>query len=114
MVEWDGEYTAASRLDPTVTNNSMARIVNNLSAMGNDQFAIQLVDDPAENEATLALIDQFKLEPIIKQDRILGYVNVMVALPKDVIINQIADRGDVVSIQPWIRLRSIVSGRTSS
>ena len=80
----------------------MARIVNNLSAMGNDQFAIQMVDDPAENEATLALIDQFKLEPIIKEDRILGYVNVMVALPKDVIINQIADRGDVVLIQRWI------------
>ena len=32
----------------------------------------------------------------------LGYFNVRVALPSDVVFNQIAERGDVVSIQQWI------------
>ena len=70
-------------------------------AKGNEQFTIQMVDDAAENAATMALIEQFKLEPIIKQDTMLGYFNVTVALPRDVVIHQIAERGDVVSIQPW-------------
>ncbi len=43
-----------------------------------------------ENKATLALIDKLKLEPIIKQESALGYVNVKVALPRDAVINQIA------------------------
>ena len=48
------------------------------------------------------MIEQYKLEPIISQDTVLGYVNVKVALPKDAVIYQIAERGDVVSIQQWV------------
>ena len=86
----------------------------NLSAKGNEQFTIQMVEDPAENATTLALIEQFKLEPIIKQDSMLGYFNVRVALPRDVVIKQIAERGDVVSIQQWVTPKKRTSGRTSS
>ena len=99
MAQWDGDYTAAYRLDPAVTANTQTP--GNLSAKGNEQFTIQMVEDPAENAATLALIEQYKLEPILKQDTEMGYVNVKVALPKDVVIHQIAERGDVVSIQQW-------------
>ena len=107
IAQWDGEYAAAFRLDPAITNSADARGGKasrqpNLSAKGNEQFTIQMVEDPDENKTTLALIDRLKLEPIIKQDSMLGYVNVRVALPKDAVINQIAERVDVVSIQQWI------------
>ena len=101
-VQWEGEYTAAHRLDPAVTaapaqNQSRP----NLSARGNEQFTIQMVNDKAENGATLALIDRLKAEPIIKQESVLGYLNVKVAMPRDA-VRQIADRGDVVSIQQYV------------
>jgi subtilisin-like proprotein convertase family protein len=116
VAQWDGAYTSAFRIDPAVKataaraakskdaptqGKDRAPAQMNLSVQGNEQFTIQMVEDQAENLGTLALIDQFKLEPIIKQDTMLGYFNVRVALPRDVVITQIAERGDVVSIQQW-------------
>jgi hypothetical protein len=101
-VQWEGEYAAAYRLDPRITGAKGAPTVDNRSAGGNEQFAIQLVEDAAENATTLALIEQLKLEPILANEKALGYVNIKVALPKEAVINQIAQRGDVVSIQPWV------------
>ena len=108
-VQWDGAYTAAHRIDPAVNREPNAKDAAqggvarkaNLSAQGNEQFTIQLVEDADENAATLGLINRAKQEPIISQDKALGYVNVKVALPKNA-ISQIADRPDVVSIQPWV------------
>src|SRR5882724_845999 len=101
-VQWDGEYTAAYRLDPRITGANGTPAVDNRSAGGNEQFAIQLVEDAGENATTLALIQQLKLEPILANEKALGYVNIKVALPKEAVINQIAKRGDVVSIQPFV------------
>jgi subtilisin-like proprotein convertase family protein len=101
VAQWDGEYTAAHRVDPAITAASNGKPIN-LSARGNEQFTIQMVEDPAENVTTLALIEQLKLEPIISQEKVLGYVNVTVALPRAAVINRIAERGDVVSIQQWV------------
>jgi hypothetical protein len=105
IAQWDGDYTAAYRFDPAITGQNKALTQPNLSDKGNEQFVIQMVDDPAENVATLALIDQLKLEPILQHDSRLGYVNVKVALQKEAGIHQIAERGDVVSIQQWITPR---------
>jgi hypothetical protein len=69
------------------------------SSKGNEQFAVQLVEDADENAVTLDLINRLKLEPIFSQDSMLGYVNVRVTLPREAVINQLAQRGDVVSIQ---------------
>ena len=102
IAQWDGDYTAAYRLDPAITGQNKAPTQSNLSDKGNEQFVIQMVEDPAENVATLALIEQLKLEPILQQDSMMGYTNVIVALPKEAVIHQIAERGDVVSIQQWI------------
>ena len=101
IVQWDGAYGASYRLDSAVTAATQVARVN-LSAKGNEQFVIQLVEDTTENEATLALIDRYKVEPIINQEKSLGYVNIKVALPKDAVIHQIAERVDVVSIQPYV------------
>ena len=103
MAQWEGEYTAAYRLDPAViAAPATDQTRPNLSSNGNEQFVIQLVDDPDENKTTLALIDRLKLEPIIKEEKSLGYVNVKVALPREAVIHQIAERPDVVSIQQWV------------
>jgi hypothetical protein len=102
MAQWDGEYTAAYRLDPAVTGQGQTATRENLSPEGNEQFVIQMVEDPAENAATLSLIEKHRLEPVISQESFIGYVNVKVALPRDVVIRQIAERGDVVSIQQWV------------
>ncbi len=121
IVQWDGEYTAAYRIDPTINNPSQSKGLPpaNLSKKGNEQFVIQMVEDQRENAVTLALIDQSKREPIITQERALGYFNVKVALPKEAVF-QIAQRGDVVSIQPWVTPRKqderqdiIVSGNVT-
>ena len=101
-VQWDGEYTAAYRLDPAVTGGKGAPKLDNRSEKGNEQFTIQLVEDATENATTLAMIEQLKLEPVLDKENVLGYVNVKVALPRDTVINQIAQRGDVVSIQPYV------------
>jgi hypothetical protein len=106
-VQWDGEYTAAYRLDPRITGAKGAPTVENRSAKGNEQFIIQLVEDAAENATTLSLIEQLKLEPILAKEKALRYVKVKVALPKGAVINQIAQRGDVVSIQPWVTPRKM-------
>ena len=60
IAQWDGDYTAAYRLDPAVTSTDKKQTPTpqNLSAQGNEQFVIQMVEDPAENAATLALIEQ--------------------------------------------------------
>ena len=104
-VQWEGEYTAAYRLDRAIRGGKGAPKVDNRSAKGNEQFTIQLVEDAAENATTLAMIEQLKLEPVLDKENALGYVNVKVALPKDAVINQIAQRGDVVSIQPFVTPR---------
>ena len=102
IVQWEGEYTAAHRLDPAVTAAPAQNQPRpNLSARGNEQFVIQMVNDKTENQATLALIDRNKAEPIIHQESVLGYVNVKVAMPRDA-VRQIAERGDVVSIQQYV------------
>src|SRR5882724_8435324 len=120
VAQWSGDYTAQFRVDPAVSAANGKSPRRNLSARGNEQFTIQLVEDAPENAVTLSLIEQFKLEPLISQERMLGYVNVKVALPRDVVTTLIAARGDVVSIQQWItpvkldeRQDIIVSGNLS-
>jgi hypothetical protein len=100
-VQWDGEYLPAYKIDPEITGRKGPAQVNNRSAKGNEQFTIQLVEDAAENATTLAMIEQLKLEPVLAKENVLGYVNVKVALSRTA-INQIAERGDVVSIQPFV------------
>jgi hypothetical protein len=101
IVQWDGPYEASYRIDRALAAPRKPGAAQlNLSEKGNEQFVIQLVKDAAENASTLAVIERAKLEPIISQQEALGYVNVKVALPRNA-LQQIAERGDVVSIQPW-------------
>ncbi|HEY6803935.1 MAG TPA: S8 family serine peptidase [Pyrinomonadaceae bacterium] len=111
-VQWDNPYTSEHRISPNVTvalaqqaaaqkGGSQKAPLANLSAKGNQLFAIQLVNDSKENDITLGLIDQLKLEPIVRQAKVMDYINVVVALPPAEATGSLADRGDVVSIAAW-------------
>jgi len=120
-VQWDGPYTSVHRLSRSITgkdddkpkgqaskdsatktrnNTDKTTGPQNTSAKSNELFAIQLVADK-DNATTLALIDQLKLEPILRQANVLDYVNIVAALPREAVVNQLAERGDVVSISTW-------------
>jgi hypothetical protein len=96
-VQWHGEYADNYKIQPN------ARLVDdkgNLRQIQTDEFAIQLVDDPDANPATLALIDRLKLEPVRRRYHLLQYVNLLVRLhPQDV--STIATQPDVVSIRAY-------------
>jgi hypothetical protein len=66
-----------------------------------DLMTIQLVADEDDNPATLALIDQLKLAPVLRQDRFQKFVNVIARIPRHRLA-ELADRPDVVSIQPYV------------
>jgi hypothetical protein len=95
-VQWHGDYLDHYKIHPA------ARLVDangNPRQLSTDLFAIQLVEDTDANPATLALIDQLKLEPVRRQYHMLHYVNLFVRLrPQDV--STLAAQPDVVSIQP--------------
>ena len=98
-VQWDGDYQDDYKIHPNV------RLVDekgNPRQLQKDTFAIQLVEDPDANPATLALIDRLALEPIRRRYTMLQYVNVLVRLhPQD--LAAIAAQPDVISIQPYTK-----------
>ena len=100
-VQWDGQYQDDYKIHPE------ARLVDangNPQQIPTDVFAIQLIGDPAANTATLALIDQLKLEPIHRQYNLRQYVNVFVRLRAQD-LGLIAAQPDVISIQPYLTPR---------
>jgi hypothetical protein len=97
FVQWDGEYAGEYKTHPR------ARTVDqkgNPRQIGTDTFAIQMVADADANSATLRLIEQLRLAPVVRSSDALGYHNVIVALPADQ-LDVIAAQPDVVSIHPY-------------
>ena len=100
-VQWEGNYLDDYKIHPR------ARTVD---AQGQpqtpptDTFAVQMVEDADANPATLLLIDSLKLSPVQKEFSLLGYLNVIVQLPPDQLV-QLAARPEVVSIQPYMPRR---------
>src|SRR5262249_11705090 len=73
--QWEGTYADSYKLHPA------ARTVDELGnplTPATDMFAIQLVADANANPATLASLDQLKLEPAKRNSAVLNYVNVVV------------------------------------
>jgi len=96
-VQWHGEFADNYKIQP---NAWLRDDKGNLRQFRTDEFAIQLVNDPDANAATLALIDRLKLEPIRRRYHLLQYVNLFVRLhPQDV--STIASQPDVVSIRAY-------------
>ncbi len=88
-VQWEGEFKDSDKIHPHAL------------AQAGDFFTVQLHADADANPATLQLIDRWKREPVLRQHRVLNYVNVTVRLPPERLA-EIAARPDVVSIHPFI------------
>jgi hypothetical protein len=98
FVQWDGAYLDDYKTHPR------ARTVDAKGKpqdIGTSLFAIQMLADDTANAATLALIDEIKLEPARQQYHMLNYLNVVVAVPPDQLAS-IAAQPEVISIQPYI------------
>jgi uncharacterized repeat protein (TIGR01451 family) len=103
FVQWEGEYLDAYKIHPSV------RLVDEKGRPRTppaNLFAVQMVEDADANPATLALIDQIKLEPVHKQSRLIGYLNVTVRMPPER-LNDLAARPEVVSILPYFEPRKL-------
>jgi hypothetical protein len=89
-VQWEGAYLDEYKIHPSARPASVKV----------DQFAIQLVFDDTANAGTLKAIGQLKLAPIVRQRRVLNFVDVVVRVAP-ASLAQIAAWPDVISIQPY-------------
>jgi len=97
-LRWQGEYVGDDKIQPR------ARAVDrkgNVRALDTDLFAVQMVDDPTANASTLALIDGLKRAPVLRDNAIAGYRNLIVRLDPASLSN-LADQPDVVSINLYV------------
>lgn len=102
QVQWDGEYLDQYKIHPAAVEQVvLATTMGSTAPEPKDHlYAIQLVADPIANKATLEMIDELKIEPILNSYPLLNYLNLIVKLPPGAVA-QIATRPEVVSIQPW-------------
>lgn len=97
FVQWEGDYANEFKIHPRAR---LADAKGQPRKLQSDTFAIQLLDDPEENPATLALIDRIKLEPVRRQFRALHYLNLVVRVRPER-LSELAAQPDVISIRPW-------------
>ncbi len=90
-----------------------------LATSDTGSYEVQLVEDAAPNDRTIALVHAFERRPA-RISSALGYVNLVVETDRSA-VDAIAARPDVVSIQPWVeptlfdeRQDIIVAGRLTN
>jgi len=98
FVQWDGDYAEEFKIHPRARLADAKGLPRKLDT---DTFTIQLLDDPEENPATLALLDRIKLEPVRRQFRALHYLNLTVRIPPGRLL-ELAAQPDVISIRPYV------------
>ena len=109
QVQWDGELTAMSTAsDPAVSaimhDPAQAEVTNQL-------FAIQLVQDPIANKASLATLATIKSGKVFNEWDLLNYHNIILPLPPT-LLAQVAALPDVGSIQAYSIPSCSTSART--
>jgi hypothetical protein len=95
FVGWIGDFLPEYKM---AASAKAARAAAGTGA--DDLFAVQLVKDPAANGVTLGLISQIGLSPVKRSFSILGYLDLVVRMPPS-LLGLLAERGDVISIQPY-------------
>ena len=96
VVQWTGDYLGEYKIHPLARAPAEKTLTPRVAT---GLFAIQLVAD-AGNSATLQLIEQLRLAPVVRSSQVLGYRNIVVALPPDQ-LDVLAAQPDVVSILPY-------------
>jgi uncharacterized protein (TIGR03382 family) len=107
FVQWDGAFLDDYKVHPLVYDAPA------------DAYAIQMVEDPDANPASIALARQGERRPAIV-DRSLGYTNLIAFIDRAAAV-RLALRPDVVSIHPYVtprkrdeRQNMIVSGNLNA
>ena len=96
-VRWDGPYLDRYKVQAGAQAERRAR----LGLPDRDLFAVQLVQDPAANAATLELLAAASGEAFRNQMSVLKYIDVVAALPASA-VDSVAARPDVVSIDRYV------------
>jgi hypothetical protein len=96
-VQWNAEYLDAYKIQPkALPQNVLQTIPPGMSRL----YVVQLVEDPAANADTLAVLDRLKSAPIVKQYAAPGYRNFIVSLLPEK-VTDLARQPDVISIQVY-------------
>lgn len=98
VVQWAGNYADDDKLQPGARLTDANGFPQTLDT---DTFAVQLVEDAEANTNTLQWIARWQLAPVQRQFRTLQFLNLVVRLPADHLV-ELAAQPDVVSIQPYV------------
>jgi len=97
FVQWEGGYTGDFKIHPKARATDAK---GNPRKLDTDTFTVQLLEDAEANPATLALITQLQLEAVKRQFQALHYINAVVRLPAERLV-ELAAQPDVVAIHPY-------------
>jgi hypothetical protein len=97
-VQWEGAFQDGFKLHPDVR---LTDAKGQARTLPDDLFVIQMVADAKANALTLAAIDARKLAPVLQQETVLNYLNVIVRLPATELA-ALAAQPEVVSIWPYV------------
>lgn len=97
-VQFDGAFLDSDRINPGVT----ARLGKRATAatLAGDLYQIQLVKDAAANQDTLALLDSLKVAPIVRQNEVQQFLNIVAKLPASA-VTLLSGQPDVVAVYPY-------------
>lgn len=98
-LQWEGEYKDSFKTSDGSLVEQKVSAVQPQAVTTDGLYAVQLVQDKETNLETLKLIDQLKIEILVRWE-VLKYVNVVVRLPLSA-VTTISKRADVVSVQPY-------------
>ncbi|OYT70296.1 MAG: hypothetical protein CFK52_11560, partial [Chloracidobacterium sp. CP2_5A] len=90
--QWDGPYLGAFKLDPATAN---------APTRGKARYAVQLVADPSQNDATISLAESLAGSKAVQRYQIANFVNFIVELPTDA-LTTLAAQEDVISVMPYV------------
>ncbi len=96
-VQWQGELLSAYKL----SSMPMARTAAGDPVPATPYYAVQMVDDPAANLATMALVDQIRTGPVLRDSVVLHYRNLTLPMTPAAAA-ALAARPEVISVMPYV------------
>lgn len=96
-IEWEGSYTPAHRIMPTVYRSEK----NEQMGLRSDRFEVQLYKNEGANSETFRFLESFGRGEIVGRQEIKHYVNFVVGLDEEG-LRQLSTRPDVISIHPYM------------
>jgi uncharacterized repeat protein (TIGR01451 family) len=96
-VQWQGELSAGYKLRAM----PMVSTAAGGSVPSTAYYSVQMVDDAQANAATMALVDQIRSGPVLRDSIVLHYRNLTVPMTPDAAA-ALALRPEVISVMPYV------------